>query len=92
MNSTDGVQFHLNPDLNSGNPLGMGVTANSAFRGLRTTAGDLLIDASSSMTVLTHTITDHVLFEDKTAVGVEADGKKFKSSSSFSLRQACRVI
>lgn len=34
--------FPLNPDHNSGNPLGMVVLINSACNGLRTTAADLL--------------------------------------------------
>lgn len=70
--------FPLNPDHNSGNPLGMSVLINSSFKGLRSMAADLVRE-KESLTVLCGAPVQRILLDGKKAVGVEANGKKCKS-------------
>jgi choline dehydrogenase-like flavoprotein len=72
--------FPLNPDHNSGNPIGMSVLINSAHQGLRSTAQDLVVGGEkNNLTIATNSTVQRVLLEGKKAVGVEANGKKCKS-------------
>lgn len=69
--------FPLNPDHNSGNPIGMSVLINSAHQGLRSTAGDLVVGGEkNNLTIVTNSPVQRVLLEGKKAIGVEANGKK----------------
>lgn len=72
--------FPLNPDHNSGNPLGMSVLINSSSKGRRSTANDLLEPKPENLTVLTDSTVQKVLLEGNKAVGVEVNGKKCKFS------------
>jgi len=72
--------FALNPDHNSGNPLGMSVLINSAHQGVRSTAKDLYAKKPDSLTVLTENYVQRVLIEKSRAVGVESNGKRCKTS------------
>lgn len=74
--------FPLNPDHNSGNPIGMSVLINSSHKGLRSTAGDLLAPRPENLTIITDAPVQRVILEGKRAVGVESNGKKCQSSSS----------
>ena len=71
----------MNPDLNSGNPLGLSITPNTAYRGVRTSSSSLLLNAPSNLHVLTNTNVARVLFspeEPLKAVGIETvEGVKF---------------
>ncbi|OOQ83300.1 putative glucose-methanol-choline (gmc) oxidoreductase [Penicillium brasilianum] len=69
--------FPLNPDHNSGNPIGMSVLINSAHNGLRSTAGDLVKDKLDNLTIITGEPVQRVLLEGTKAVGVESKGKKY---------------
>lgn len=69
-----------NPDHNSGNPLGMGLCINSAHKGLRTTAVDLLVDAPDNLFTATDSPVLRVVMEGRKAVGVETDGMKCEPS------------
>lgn len=75
----------LNPDINSGNPLGMALCPNTALKGQRTTAAAFLEKAPNNLTVLTDTVIDKIILEDKVAVGVEAEGKQFFASKDVIL-------
>lgn len=68
--------FPLNPDHNSGNPIGMSVLINSAHNGRRTTAADILVDAPDNLTILTDSAVQRLVIKDKKAVGVECNGTK----------------
>jgi choline dehydrogenase-like flavoprotein len=69
-----------NLDLNSGNPLGLSVTAATAYRGSRVTAADLLQDAPNNLEILTNTQVARVIFspdDPLKAIGIETiDGDK----------------
>ncbi|CAG8891823.1 unnamed protein product [Penicillium egyptiacum] len=59
----------LNLDHNSGNPLGMAATINSAYKGKRTTAADLLSGAPDNLVVVTDSPVRRILLQGKKAVG-----------------------
>jgi choline dehydrogenase-like flavoprotein len=69
----------LNLDHNSGNPLGMAATINSAYKGKRTTAVDLLSGAPDNLAVVTDSPVQRILLQGKKAVGVETQGKQCMS-------------
>ncbi|KAF5007732.1 hypothetical protein FDECE_5980 [Fusarium decemcellulare] len=77
--------FPLNPDHNSGNPLGMSVLINSSNKGLRSTANDLLSPQPDNLTILTNSPVQKVILEGNKAVGVEANGKKYLASKEVIL-------
>lgn len=68
--------FPLNPDHNSGNPIGMSVLINSSHKGLRSTAGDLLASPPDNLTIVTGAPVQRLVLEGKKAVGVETNGKQ----------------
>ena len=69
----------LNLDHNSGNPPGMAATINSASKGKRTTAVDLLSGAPDNLVVVTDSPVQRILLQGKKAVGVETQGKQCMS-------------
>lgn len=68
--------FALNPDHNSGNPLGMSVMINSASKGLRSTSKDLLVPKQDNLTILTSSPVQRLLLEGDRVLGVESSGRK----------------
>ncbi|OJI95784.1 hypothetical protein ASPVEDRAFT_205291 [Aspergillus versicolor CBS 583.65] len=70
-----GLQRNL--DHNSGNPLGLGLTINSACNGRRTTAADMLARAPDNLVVVTDSPVQRVQLDGKKAVGVETKGRKY---------------
>ena len=69
-----------NLDHNSGNPIGLSVMANTAHRGIRSTAADALIDAPSNLHIVTDCEVARAIFDGKRAVGVETvNGKTFSA-------------
>ncbi|KAJ5129836.1 uncharacterized protein N7515_005875 [Penicillium bovifimosum] len=77
--------FPLNPDHNSGNPIGMAVLINSAHKGLRSTAGDLISEKLDNLTIVTDAPVQRVLLEGKKAVGVESNGRKYHATKEVIL-------
>jgi len=77
--------FPLNPDHNSGNPLGMAAMINSCYDGLRSTASDLLTGVPDNLTVLTVSPVRRLLLEGNRAVGVETKDNKFWASKEVIL-------
>ncbi|KAI1214225.1 GMC oxidoreductase [Annulohypoxylon truncatum] len=77
--------FPLNPDHNSGNPIGMSVSINSCQNGVRSTAADLITPAPDNLTVSTHSPVQRVIIEGKKAIGVESNGKKYFASKEVVL-------
>ncbi|OJD30148.1 glucose-methanol-choline oxidoreductase [Diplodia corticola] len=75
-----------NLDINSGNPLGIGVVPSTSRNSIRTTAKTaMLADAPSNLTILTNKPVDKVVFEGKKAVGVVAAGETFLASKEVVL-------
>ncbi|KAI1486370.1 hypothetical protein F5X96DRAFT_655330 [Biscogniauxia mediterranea] len=81
----DKAGFPLNPDHNSGNPLGTSVLINSAVKGVRSTAKDLITPTPKNLTVVTNAPVQRVILEGKRAVGVESNGKKYFASKEVVL-------
>ncbi|KAL9567414.1 hypothetical protein ACKAV7_008364 [Fusarium commune] len=77
--------FPLNPDHNSGNPLGMSVLINSSHNGVRSTAKDLLTPKPENLTILTDTSVQKILLWGKKAIGVEANGNPYLASKEVIL-------
>ncbi|KAL3481408.1 oxidoreductase [Aspergillus californicus] len=65
----------FNPDHNSGDPIGVSLSINSAYRGVRTTAADLLVDHPENLEILTEKDVTRVIIRNNKAVGVEVDGE-----------------
>ena len=77
--------YALNPDHNSGNPIGMSLLISSAHKGRRSTAQDLLVPCPENLTILTGSPVQRVLLEGKKAIGVEANGKQYFASKEVIL-------
>lgn len=77
----------VNPDVNSGNPIGMGIGAACMYKGSRTTASSYLADAPSNLTIVTEAAVAKVLFKDgKHAYGVQCiDGREFTAKNEVVL-------
>ncbi len=76
----------ISKDLNSGNPLGMGVSPSSSAMGQRVTAAtSYLDDAPKNLPIVTDSPVTRVLFDGKKAVGVESNGKQCQSIPSAKL-------
>lgn len=70
----------VNPDVNSGNPIGMGLGAACMYKGVRTTASAYLEDAPNNLTILTNSPLAKVLLSGKKAIGVKTiNGKEFQA-------------
>jgi choline dehydrogenase-like flavoprotein len=77
--------FPLNPDHNSGNPLGMSLLISTASNGLRSTAKDLLLNSPENLTIITASPVQRVILDGKKATGVEANGKQCKTTNLLSI-------
>ncbi|KAH8878924.1 alcohol oxidase [Thozetella sp. PMI_491] len=77
--------FPLNPDHNSGNPIGMSVLISSAHKGVRSTANDLLTPLPPNLTILTGSAVQKVILDGKTVVGVESHGMRYMASKEVIL-------
>ncbi|KAI1462283.1 GMC oxidoreductase [Annulohypoxylon moriforme] len=77
--------FPLNPDHNSGNPLGMALGINSSGKGIRSTAADLLTPTPENLTIITNSPVQRIIIEGKKAVGVESNGRKYLASKEVIL-------
>lgn len=72
------IGLTVNPDVNSGNPIGMGMGATCAYKGERTTATSYLQDAPSNLTFALNSPVAKVLVDAKKATGIKTvEGKEF---------------
>ncbi|RDW86937.1 GMC family oxidoreductase [Aspergillus mulundensis] len=82
-----GVKWNM--DHNSGDPIGVGMAINSVYKGVRSTAGDVLDDALAkgrgNLEVKTGKTVRRVVFEGERAVGVEAGDEIFYASKEVIL-------
>jgi choline dehydrogenase-like flavoprotein len=87
MDAIEQAGFPLNPDHNSGNPIGLSVLISSAYKGLRSTAGDLLTAAPANLTVITNAPVQRLVLEGKKVIGVESNGTQCQGKCLFLLVQ-----
>lgn len=76
--------FPLNPDHNSGNPIGMSVLINSSHKGLRSTAADLLATCGDNLTVVMDAPVQRLVLDGKKVTGVESNGRHCESFFALS--------
>ncbi|GAP84463.1 putative choline dehydrogenase [Rosellinia necatrix] len=75
----------LNPDHNSGNPIGMATVINSAQRGLRSTANDLLTPRPENLTIVTNAAVQRLIVEGAKIAGVETKEARYFASKEVVL-------
>ncbi|KAI0423407.1 hypothetical protein F5Y09DRAFT_327450 [Xylaria sp. FL1042] len=75
----------LNPDHNSGNPIGMATVINSDQRGLRSTARDLLTPKPENLTIVTEAAVQRLILEETKVVGVETKDARYFASKEIIL-------
>jgi choline dehydrogenase-like flavoprotein len=68
------VGMGTNPDVNSGNPIGMGMGAGCMYKGARTTASSYLDDAPPNLTIVLNSPSAKVIMDGKKAIGVKTIG------------------
>lgn len=68
--------FPLNPDHNSGNPIGMSALISSARNGKRSTAQDLYADKPENLIIITCAKVRKLVLEGLKVVGVETKDTK----------------
>jgi choline dehydrogenase-like flavoprotein len=74
----------LNPDVNSGDPIGLAVSAATAKKGVRFSGNWTFIQgAPDNLEVLTGKQVSRVIFDGQRAIGVEADGLKCRLKPSM---------
>ncbi|KAI9718202.1 MAG: hypothetical protein M1812_004192 [Candelaria pacifica] len=75
-----------NKDLNSGNPIGMGVPPSTSSSGRRVTAASAYLENTpKNLTIVTNSPVIRIFFEGKKAAGVESNGKQFFASEEVIL-------
>ncbi|KAJ4304344.1 hypothetical protein N0V88_001957 [Collariella sp. IMI 366227] len=77
--------YPLNPDHNSGNPIGLSLLISSSYKGKRSTAQDLLVSCPDNLTIVTESPVQRVVLEGKKAVAVETNGKRYLASKEVIL-------
>ncbi|KIW62643.1 hypothetical protein PV04_10800 [Phialophora macrospora] len=65
-----------NPDQNSGDPIGLALGISTAYKGVRSTSADALVDAPSNLHILVNTQVARVVLEGTKATGISTlDGR-----------------
>ncbi|KAK8085414.1 hypothetical protein PG997_006685 [Apiospora hydei] len=72
--------FPINPDHNSGDPMGMSALISSAHKGRRSTAQDLYADKPENLTIVTCEKVRNLILEGRKVIGVETKDKKYHAS------------
>ncbi|KAI0404819.1 hypothetical protein F4802DRAFT_213117 [Xylaria palmicola] len=75
----------LNPDHNSGDPIGMATVINSSMNGLRTTASDLLEPKPENLTIVTKAAVQRLILEGTRVVGVQTKEARYFASKEVVL-------
>lgn len=75
-----------NMDVNSGDPIGLGVCATTGLRGKRTTAATAYLNsAPSNLEIVTDALATKIIFDGRKAVGVTACGKDYFAENELIL-------
>ncbi|KAF2666024.1 alcohol oxidase [Microthyrium microscopicum] len=78
--------YPVNKDHGTGDHMGIWIAPNTMFKGIRSTAADLLEDLPENLTILTNSHISKVVFKDRKAVGVEtSDGKTYAAEKEVIL-------
>lgn len=69
--------YSINPDIGSGSPLGVSISPVTEYRGIKSTAADLLTDAPPNLHLQTGSAVRRLLFGENKVAGVELiDGQQ----------------
>jgi choline dehydrogenase-like flavoprotein len=81
------VDLATNPDINSGNPMGLGMGSCCIYKGQRLTSSiAYLSQPLSNLSILPNSGVSKVIFDDKRAIGIETfDGRKFYATKDVIL-------
>ncbi|KAH8899851.1 alcohol oxidase [Thozetella sp. PMI_491] len=82
LTAAEEVGQRVNPDVNSGDPIGMGIGTVCIYNGIRvTSSSSYLASRPANLTVVTDTLVDKVLLHGTIATGVRtADGREFRAT------------
>ncbi|KAF2993667.1 hypothetical protein E8E13_000617 [Curvularia kusanoi] len=72
----------INPDHNSGNPLGISISIKSVRKGIVSSAQDLIWDAPENLSILLNHPVQRVLYDQNRVVGAESNGKRCRVLTS----------
>jgi choline dehydrogenase-like flavoprotein len=74
-------QYDMNVDLNSGNPIGFGMSPTTAYNGLRITSSSAYLqNIPPNLTIMTSLEVVKILFKNKKATGIVlSDGNTSKA-------------
>ncbi|KAK9783377.1 hypothetical protein SCARD494_13196 [Seiridium cardinale] len=74
--------FGINPDVNNGNPIGMGIGTVCIYKGIRVTSSSAyLTDPPSNLKIITDAHIEKIILDGKVAVGVQTvDGRQFNAT------------
>ncbi|KAK7424641.1 hypothetical protein QQZ08_008524 [Neonectria magnoliae] len=86
MDAWEANGYEINPDMGSGEFLGISVVPQTMHKGTRATSADLLAYAPPNLHIKTESPVHRVIFKDKTAVGVTlVDGTVLKATKEVIL-------
>ncbi|OCL13577.1 GMC oxidoreductase [Glonium stellatum] len=81
LDAAEAFGMHLNPDTNSGDPIGIGITPSTAANSTRVTASSVFLEKSPiNLTIMTDSPVSKVLFDRKRAIGVISNGRMYTVS------------
>ncbi|KAK6087260.1 putative aldehyde dehydrogenase [Seiridium cupressi] len=74
--------FGINPDVNNGNPIGMGIGTVCIYKGIRVTSSSAyLTDPPSNLKIIIDAHIEKIILDAKVAVGVQTvDGRQFNAT------------
>ncbi|KAH7055960.1 oxidoreductase [Macrophomina phaseolina] len=82
----EAIGMRPNLDINSGDPMGIGVVPSTSRNSIRSTAKTaFLADVPPNLTVLTEVLVEKVVFSGKKAVGVVSNGETYLSNKDVIL-------
>jgi choline dehydrogenase-like flavoprotein len=75
------VGFGVNPDVNNGNPIGMGIGTVCIYKGIRVTSSSAYLSRPPcNLTVIPDAHVEKIILEGNVAAGVKlADGRRFRA-------------
>ncbi|KAI1802954.1 putative GMC oxidoreductase [Daldinia bambusicola] len=77
--------YPLNPDHNSGNPIGFALGINSSSKGVRSTSTDLFTPVPENLTIITEAPVQRLILEGNRVIGVESNGRRYTASKEVIL-------
>ncbi|KAJ6195491.1 hypothetical protein J3E72DRAFT_440718 [Bipolaris maydis] len=77
--------YDINPDHNSGHPLGISISIKTVRKGVVSSAEDLILNAPENLTVKVNSPVQRLLYDQKRVIGVESNGQRYLASKEMML-------